>query len=146
MQDILPTLIVSLNSLNPIKSLLLVFQSQTHINLDFVDSYANILNSTEGLEALEKLYIEAQNSLKSTQTRVSNIRKEITSLRENAEFFADEDQNNFFVRKDREEDEMSIELLSIQEEYFSNIWLEKQKFCDAIDFLDQKIRILRKKQ
>lgn len=41
--------------------------------------------------------------------------------------------------KDLEEIDMSLELLIIQEEYFTEILLEKQQFCEAIDILGEQI-------
>lgn len=142
MQDFLIALFYTLNDLEPQNSLLLIFKTQTYINLDFIDSYANILNTPDSLEALQKLYDEAFNSLKSTQIRLSNIRKEIDSLREASEFLLQDDPNSFFGVKDLEETEMTIELRNIQEEYFNNILIEKQNFCEAINTLKQKIKSL----
>lgn len=139
MWDFWTILISLLDSLDPQTSLISIFREQTYINLDFLDKYANILNTAEGLELLKNFYNEAWNSLKITETRLLNLRAEISFLKESPDILIREDFDSFFGMKDLEEIDMSLELLIIQEEYFTEILLEKQQFCEAIDILGEQI-------
>lgn len=142
MQEFWTLLVTLLDSLDPQASLLSIFKEQTYINPDFMDVYATTFNTVEGLELLKGLYSEAWESLKITETRLLNIRTEISFLKKSPEFLIREDSSSFFIIKDQEEVELSAELFSIQEEYFSDILLEKQQFCEAIDILGEQVWFL----
>lgn len=137
-------ILIILNNLNYTDLLISMFRQNTHININSIDTYANMLNTPTGINSLINLYQESKISLRITETHLTNIHKQLENLIRASEFFMYEDHNNFFAIAEFDELNAEIELYKIQDEYFSNILLEKRNFCETIDILQKKILTLKK--